>query len=256
MRPRNIGAVFLEFLARVTNAPRMRVLVTLRADFLQQCAREPILAALLQTGTFVLGPPGLAALTDMIRRPAERSGLELEEGLADEILKDAGNDAGEALPLVAFCLEELYRRTAPAHCLTLASYQALGGLRGAIGQRAHSLLEELRQTDRENLNTALSHVFEGVIQFGASGKASRRKASRGELGPRLKAHPSTRREANFSRTVAASRGHRRPGYGHLGLDEALLHEWPDLPGIGWVWTTLPCFGRGLWPGTVGGPRRL
>ena len=76
----------------------MRVLVTLRSTLLQQCAREPILAALLQTGTFVLGPPGLAALTDMIRRPAERSGLELEEGLADEILKDAGNDAGEALP--------------------------------------------------------------------------------------------------------------------------------------------------------------
>ena len=110
---------FLDFLACATSEPRIRVLITLRADFLPQCAEQPILATLLQTGTFVLGPPGQAALTDMIRRPAERSGLELEEGLADEMLKDAGNDPGEALPLVAFCLEELYQRTAPAHRLTL-----------------------------------------------------------------------------------------------------------------------------------------
>jgi AAA ATPase domain len=218
---------FLDFLAWVTNAPRMCVLVTLRADFLPQCAKEPILAALLQTGTFVLGPPGQAALTDMIRRPAERSGLELEDGLADEILKDAGSDPGEALPLVAFCLEELYQRTAPARSLTLVNYHALGGLRGAIGQRAHSLLDELRHTDREALNTALSHVFECVVQFSASGKASRRKAPRDEFMAAPKPTPQLVEKLIFpGRLLLAENtgGRATVTLAH----EALLQEWPDL----------------------------
>ncbi len=114
---RHRGA-FAGLLARAAADPRLRVLATLRADFLPQSAAEPALAALLQGGTFVLGPPGPEALLDMIRRPAERAGLTLDEGLAGEILREAGGEPGEALPLVAFCLEELHRRTAPGHRLT------------------------------------------------------------------------------------------------------------------------------------------
>ena len=91
-------------------------------------------------------PPGPAALADMIRRPAERAGLDLEDGLADEILKDAGTDPG-ALPLMAFCLEELYLQTAPDHRLTVNAYDALGRVHGAISRRAEALLEELHKTE-------------------------------------------------------------------------------------------------------------
>jgi hypothetical protein len=81
------------------------VVATLRADFLPQCAAIPALAPLLQapSALFPLTPPGPVTLADMIRKPAERAGLVLEDGLADEILKDAGTDPG-ALPLMAFCL--------------------------------------------------------------------------------------------------------------------------------------------------------
>src|SRR5918995_220961 len=115
-----------------------------RADFLPQCAVLPDLAQLLQApaALYLLAPPGPAALADMIRKPAERAGLELEDGLADEILKDAGTDPG-TLPLMAFCLEELYRRTTPDHQLTMDAYEALGRLHGAISRRASTLLEEL-----------------------------------------------------------------------------------------------------------------
>jgi hypothetical protein len=88
----------------------------------------------------------------MIRKPAERAGLELQDGLADEILKDAGTDPG-ALPLMAFCLEELYWRTAPDHRLTMGAYDATGRLRGAISRRAVALLEELREIEDVDLDT-------------------------------------------------------------------------------------------------------
>jgi hypothetical protein len=103
-------AAFSALLACAVSYPQLRVVVTLRADFLPGCANEPALAALLQAGTFVLGPPGPVALADMIRKPADQAGVELEDGLADEILQDAGNDPG-ALPLVAFSLEELHRQS-------------------------------------------------------------------------------------------------------------------------------------------------
>jgi hypothetical protein len=135
----------------------VRVLTTLRADFLSESTAEPALEALLRASTFVLGPPGPAALSDLVRNPAERAGLDLDDGLADDILRDAGGDPG-ALPLIAFCLEELYQRTAPEHRLTLDGYQAMGGLRGAIGQRAGKLLAEFRETQGADLNKALSQV--------------------------------------------------------------------------------------------------
>ena len=69
------------FLAKAAGDPRLRVLATLRADFLLRCADRPALAALLQAGTFPLGAPGPAALADMIRTPAERAGLDLEDAL-------------------------------------------------------------------------------------------------------------------------------------------------------------------------------
>src|SRR5665213_2259163 len=115
---------FLELLTYGVHHRSIRVIITLRSDFLSQCVGEPLLAALLQnsSATFPLGPSGVAALVTAIEKPAERSGILLEDGLVDEILRDAGDDPG-ALPLIAFCLEELYRQGGLARRLTLSQYQ-------------------------------------------------------------------------------------------------------------------------------------
>ena len=136
LAPAKYREPFANLLLRASDNAHLRVLVTLRADFLSQCVAVPALAELFQrpSATFPLGPPGPSALIDMIRRPAERAGLELEDGLADDILKDAGVNPG-SLPLVAFCLEELYRQNVSEHRLAVAAYRNLGGLRGAITRR-------------------------------------------------------------------------------------------------------------------------
>lgn len=103
---------FVELLASIAGDDRLRLVATLRADFFARCIEWPALAELLRAGIFALAPPGPAALLDMIRRPAERAGLELEDGLAETILRDAGADPG-ALPLMAFVLAELDRRSGP-----------------------------------------------------------------------------------------------------------------------------------------------
>lgn len=215
---------FVELLTRAAEDPRLRLLVTLRADFLPQCATEPQLATLLQAGTFVLGPPGPAALLDMIRRPAERAGLALEEGLADAILQDAGSDPGEALPLVAFCLEELHRRAAPKRPLSMDAYRAMGGLRGAIGRRASELLDEFRAVEGADCDTALPQVFRALVHVDATGKAARRRAPLDDL---LAAPPPVPRLVetliNGRLLLAESAGSRAAvTWAH----EALIEEWP------------------------------
>ena len=166
---------FVDLLVEASGHPRARMLATLRADVLPQATAYPRLTKLLRTNAFVLGPPGHASLTDMIRRPAQLAGVALDEGLADEILKDAGGDPG-ALPLVAFCLKELYElRAGGSHRLTTTAYEELGRLRGAIGRRAEALL-----TDSEH-DAALAKLFHAIVRVDATGNVTRRRAFRNEL---------------------------------------------------------------------------
>ena len=222
-------APFAALLGAAADAPRLRVVATLRADFLPRCAADPVLAALLQGGTFVLGPPGPAALLDVICRPAERAGLALDDGLADEILRDGGGDAG-ALPLVAFCLEELYRSWAASRqrCLSTEAYRSMGGLRGAIARRAGTILEELRITEgAATLDAALPRLFAALVHVDATGKAARRRASRDELMaspepvPRLVDALTDPGRLLLADDVG---GRATVALAH----EALLQEWPAL----------------------------
>jgi formylglycine-generating enzyme required for sulfatase activity len=219
-------ASFGALLAHAVAHPQVRVVATLRADFLPQCMTLPDLAPLIQApaAIFPLAPPGPIALADMIRKPAERAGLELEDGLADEILKDAGADPG-ALPMMAFCLEELYQQNAGGHRLTLDAYKALGRLRGAIGRRATALLKELHETEGVALDTALPQLFRALVHVDAVGTATRRRAFLDELGETAPISPIVDKLVK-GRLLAAENADDRATI--TLAHEALLQEWPAL----------------------------
>jgi hypothetical protein len=139
---------FVAMLASAAASERMRVVVTLRADFLTRAAESATrLPELLQAGTFPLPPPRRDALAEMIRLPAQVAGVTLEDDVAYKILEDAGDDPG-VLPLVAFCLSELYDKSAPERCITLSKYEELGGLRGAIGRHVDVAWQRTQQALR------------------------------------------------------------------------------------------------------------
>jgi hypothetical protein len=72
---------FSYLLHHALEANCIRIIATARADFLSQFASDPVLSDLVQRpgATFPLGSPGPAALVDMVRRPADRAGLIIEE---------------------------------------------------------------------------------------------------------------------------------------------------------------------------------
>ena len=82
--------LFSELLWHVAQTQRLRLVVTLRADFYHRCLELENLAKLFQEGSFALAMPGLGALYAMITRPAARAELEFDENLPEQILVDTG----------------------------------------------------------------------------------------------------------------------------------------------------------------------
>ncbi|AWZ17229.1 ATP-binding protein [Streptomyces sp. ICC1] len=120
--------------------PRLWLLATLRSDFLTGFL-EADLADLVREPV-VVGALGRDALHEVVARPAAAAGVEFEAGLVSRIVEDCGG--GDALPLLAYTLQELYRRAGGAgSTVTHALYREVGGVAGAlIGQadRIHAAL--------------------------------------------------------------------------------------------------------------------
>ncbi|PTL84826.1 TIR domain-containing protein [Vitiosangium sp. GDMCC 1.1324] len=148
----NLSPSATDFLANVRDAVEwgggaIRVIVTLRADFFERCLRIPTLRALLQDREVLLGNMGPEALRDAILRPAQAVGAFLERGLVSAILKDVSQEPG-SLPLLEHALYELWRARSGAW-LTLAAYEASGGVAGALQRRAQCCYEKLSPPRRE-----------------------------------------------------------------------------------------------------------
>jgi len=121
--------------AAVTDArSRLRVIVTLRADFYDRPLLYGDFSELVRERTEVVVPLTPAELEQAISGPAERVALVLELGLASAIIHDVREQPG-ALPLLQYALTELVERRVD-HTLTMAAYQASGGVLAALGHRA------------------------------------------------------------------------------------------------------------------------
>jgi hypothetical protein len=124
---------FLALLEHLVTLPRIRGIITMRADFYARAIQEATLANLLRQdrGTFPLDPPSVSAIHQMIIRPAEASGVELEDGLAQRLLDDAGIGPG-AMALIAFTLNQLYEQEQQSYAISIAAYNTFGGVKGAV----------------------------------------------------------------------------------------------------------------------------
>jgi WD40 repeat protein len=133
------------FLDRVSEAlaadPRLWVLVTLRVEFLPD-----LLAgnhADLFTAPIALGAMSPAEIASAIHGPAELSGMRFEDGLVQRIVADTGTP--DALPLLAYLLQELHLDTDATSVATQVTYQRLGGVAGALARQADAVFSELVQ---------------------------------------------------------------------------------------------------------------
>ncbi|MBT9310896.1 nSTAND1 domain-containing NTPase [Leptothoe kymatousa] len=151
-------------------ADRFKLVLGVRADFVAACLAEPTLVNLLQTGS-VFVPPQLTTeqYREIVLQPAEQVGLQVESGLVDLLLREMDSSTGE-LPLLEFVLEKLWEKR-QAGRLTIAAYQDLGGMQGALERQAQAVYESLTP---EAQNCA-RWIFLSLTQLGAGTEDTRRR---------------------------------------------------------------------------------
>ncbi|MEU6407055.1 hypothetical protein [Streptomyces sp. NPDC046985] len=154
---------------------RLRAVLAVRADFFGRCAEHPELAAALRDATVLVGPMNRSELREAIVKPAAKAGLIVERDLSAQILDDVVEEPG-GLPLMSHALLETWRRRR-GRALTLAMYQAAGGIHGAIAQTAETAFGRL-SADRA---AAARLILLRLITPGDGAPDTRRPADRAEL---------------------------------------------------------------------------
>jgi hypothetical protein len=149
---------FAELLAALVRTQRVWVIATLRADMYHRMITDrPFIVLKDLGGQFDLSPPGHEELDEIIHRSAAAAGLTYEcrlvgdaesgqrrECLDDLLLRDATGE--NTLPLLQFTLNLLFDACwggQQSKVLSIAAYQEIGGLDGAINQTAEAALVEL-----------------------------------------------------------------------------------------------------------------
>ena len=169
--------LFLESLRVVAADPasRLRVVVTLRADFYDRPLVYPRFGELLGSRTEAVPPLAPDELEQAIRRPAERVGVRPDPGLVAEMIADVAHQPG-ALPLLQYALTELFERR-DGDRLGLEAYTAIGGVSGALSVRA----ERLHEASGPDGRRAIRQVMLRLVTLGEGRQDTRRRVARSEL---------------------------------------------------------------------------
>jgi len=218
-------AAFLSGLARSvsTEEGRLRVVVTLRADFYDRPLQRPEIAPLVQAHTYALAPLSRDELVEAIREPSRHAGLTLESGLVAALVAEASASPG-ALPALQYALASLFEQR-DGRVLTFAAYRELGGLRGALANRANALMSELGAEGTE----LARQMFLRLVTPGEGRDDTRRRVRQAEV--------LALDEARADDVLDACIEHRLLSADHDPVTreptvelahEALLRDWPTL----------------------------
>jgi WD40 repeat protein len=137
----------------------VRVLLSMRDDFLLHCNRHEALRPLFATLT-PLDPPAGAALRRAVIQPALKCGYRFEDDeLVEEMLAEVEGERG-ALPLLAFAAARLWeKRDRETGHLTRQAYQDIGGVGGALARHAEATMDRIG-TDRI---TIVRELFRNLV---------------------------------------------------------------------------------------------
>lgn len=135
------------FTAVTDPGSRVRVIVTLRADFYDKPLLYPNFGELIRSRTELVLPLNPDELEAAITGPAKRVGIKLEPSLVAAIVADVQQQPG-ALPLLQYALTELFERR-EGRTMTLAAYREIGGTLGALARRADEIYESMTPAQQE-----------------------------------------------------------------------------------------------------------
>jgi WD40 repeat protein len=152
---------------------RFWVVATVRIEFLRDFLDTP--HSDLFTTPMALGMLTRDDLTTVIQQPGQLGGMRYTPGLVNRIVGDTGTS--DALPLLAYLLQELYFTVGRGKTAGFTDYASLGGVAGAMSRQADRVVQELRGED--GIEPILSVLLRFVTTEGA--EATRRRVKLTDL---------------------------------------------------------------------------
>ena len=123
-------------------AGELRILGTVRADFVSRVATVPGIGDEINRGLYLLRPMGPDKLREAVTGPAQLKGVlfESDEMVDSLVASTAESDAG--LPLLQFALAELWDVRQGSR-ITAKALESIGGVMGALARHADHLIGSL-----------------------------------------------------------------------------------------------------------------
>jgi serine/threonine protein kinase len=202
----------------------LRVVLSIRSDFLDRVPEDQHFMSELNQGLFFLTPPNRSGLRDAIVQPAEMAGFHFETpGMVEHMLDHLEATSG-ALPLLQFAATKLWEaRDTNTKMLTHRSYEAIGGIAGALAAHADQVVTGLTKQQQ----TLTRQVFLRLV----TPERTRAIVSLTDLlelsnDPRVAQQVVDQLTA--ARLLVVQTGAGEEGGSVEIVHESLVHSWPTL----------------------------
>ena len=156
------------------------VVLTMRSDFLGDCARFTGLAEAINHGEYLVPKLTRDQVQQAIEGPVKVAGGEVSRRLIQRLLNDVGEHADQ-LPVLQHSLmrswDHCHQRAADtAPQMDLEDYEAVGGMTDALSNHADEILLEIQESvgDSTTVLNATERVFRALTEKGVDNRGIRR----------------------------------------------------------------------------------
>lgn len=224
MSPDPAAAAFLELLTNASNSNRVKILVTLRADFLDRPLAYSGFGHLIGDHMVTVAAPSPEELVSAITTPSERMGVVIDAGLAGRMVAEVHDRPG-ALPLLQHTLTEMFDARS-SDLVGVDVYEELGGVSGSLANRAESIYATFDEAEKSAITQTFLRLV-AVLEGTAPTRTRVRVDRLNDLGSAGLVESFTR-----SRLLVADTDPETRTPTIEIAHEALITHWPRL--AGWI----------------------
>ncbi|MFL5416080.1 MAG: protein kinase domain-containing protein [Myxococcales bacterium] len=201
--------------------PSLRVVATVRGDFLTRLAPLPGMAEQMGRALYLLRPLSREGIREAVMGPAAALGVRFESDELIHTLVEATAAADGGLPLLQFALAELWSaRDRETGTIRSSALEAMGGVAGALTRHADAVLNGLRPEQRDQAR----RIFLDLVT------ADRTRARRNEAELTL-GDPAAKATLDALVRGRLLVAHDATEGGAFDIaHEALIRDWPALSG--------------------------